>query len=178
MAHSANKEPDQLTEHLGQEFMNKIAASKIEDPDGQSETKEYTNSQDISCECKTIILKPNIGKLILPTESMIKYESKLNFLQYNDGTFKNLKRGCYWLVDDMYKFEHIGFSKKLDSTNHPSQKQINSAEVSATNHDVKTRTQEEVIPISHLRYLVCADCNLGPLGWHDSNLNESYLYVW
>lgn len=178
MTEQTNEKPNPLVEHLGQDYIDKIANISAENQDEVSEIKNYTNSHDITCECKTIILKQNVGKLIIPTDSMKKYESKLNFLQYNDGSFKNLKRGCYWLVDDMYKFEHIGFSKKLDSTNHPSLKQIGSTTNAHDGDQQNSEPKEEVIPISHLRYLVCADCNLGPLGWHDSNLGESYLYVW
>lgn len=177
MAEQTNIKSDDLSEYLGQEYIDQIAHRKTKKLDEQIEQIEYTNLRDITCECETLILRSNVAKLILPTEPMIKYESRLNFLQYNDGTFKNLRRGCYWLVDDMYKFEHIGFSKKLNSTNHnrpdSADRQINPSDDCKDAIDIN-----ETIPISHLRYLVCADCNLGPLGWHDSNLNESYLYVW
>lgn len=39
----------------------------------------------------------------------------------------------YWTVDDMFKFENIGFSNTLQNT----------------------------------KYLICADCEMGPVGYHD-----------
>lgn len=47
----------------------------------------------------------------------------------------------YWAVDDIYKFENLGFSNTVDNT----------------------------------KYLVCADCEVGPLGWHDLVTKISYI---
>jgi len=49
----------------------------------------------------------------------------------------------FWLVDDMFHFENIGFSKTVDST---------------------------------VKYLICADCEIGPIGWHDIR-NQTEFYV-
>ncbi|XP_030076688.1 guanine nucleotide exchange factor MSS4 [Microcaecilia unicolor] len=38
----------------------------------------------------------------------------------------------HWLVDDMYTFENVGFTKD----------------------------------VGNIKYLVCADCEIGPIGWH------------
>lgn len=123
---------DSLKEILGEKF-------------GQiTEDEELSNSQDIFCKCKTLILRRNQGKLILPTELMQKVDKNLDI-------DKNFIRGCYWLVDDMYKFDQIGYTKEIKSQY----------------DEAKT-----------LRYLVCADCNQCPLGWFDSSTKESYLYVW
>lgn len=138
---------------LGSEFFNDITATTSTTTttnDSQPDTT-VTNSKEIHCECKTLILRPQQAKLILPTESMI--EKNVQFLQYDGETFKRLVRGCYWLVDDMFKFEQIGYTKEINGVAN-----IKSSDT--------------------LRYLVCAECNLGPLGWFDSKTNESYLYVW
>lgn len=150
----------ELDNILGKEFLDEIAIkSDDKNPDN------LTNSKDIFCQCKTLILKANHAKLILPTKNMLEYETKLNFLQRDDKTFKNLKRGCYWLVDDMYKFEQIGYTKEITTTNISSETQ-------------EDKSDESSINCNSLRYLICAECNLGPLGWSDSSLGESYLYVW
>jgi hypothetical protein len=39
----------------------------------------------------------------------------------------------FWLVDNMYTFENVGFSNTVGT----------------------------------IKYLICADCEIGPIGWHD-----------
>ena len=39
----------------------------------------------------------------------------------------------FWVVNNMYTFENIGFSNTVGTT----------------------------------KYLICADCEIGPVGWHD-----------
>ena len=39
----------------------------------------------------------------------------------------------FWVVDDMFTFENVGFSNTVDG----------------------------------IKYLICADCEVGPIGWHD-----------
>lgn len=129
---------DKLKTILGENLLNDITA------------KELYNSKKISCGCNTLILRPNHAKLILPSDSMKEAEKHLKFLQSSDECFKNLTRGCYWLVDDMYKFEQIGYSKEL---------------------------KDDSVP-KGLKYLFCAECDLCPLGWFDESTKESYLYVW
>ena len=49
----------------------------------------------------------------------------------------------FWLVEDMFHFENVGFSKTVDQT---------------------------------LKYLICADCEIGPIGWHSlSNTKEYFI---
>lgn len=48
----------------------------------------------------------------------------------------------YWSVDDIYKFENMGFSNTVGGTT---------------------------------KYLVCADCEMGPIGWHDLDTKVSYV---
>ena len=47
-----------------------------------------------------------------------------------------------WLVQDMFHFENIGFSKKVNGTE---------------------------------QYLICADCEIGPIGWHDMQNKKEYF---
>ena len=49
----------------------------------------------------------------------------------------------FWLVENMFHFDNVGFSRTVDST---------------------------------VKFLICADCEMGPIGWHDvRNQNEYYL---
>lgn len=137
-----------LTEILGNDLFNDITSPDL----------ELTNTADIRCQCDTLILRPNSAKLIVPTDAMLAVERELSCSQTADGLFKRIVRGCYWLVDDMYKFEHMGYTKELNAQNLPNQ---------------TTSTL-----LSGLRYLACAECNLCPLGWFDPTTKESYLHVW
>ena len=48
----------------------------------------------------------------------------------------------HWLVEDMFHFENVGFSKKVEN----------------------------------LQYLICADCEIGPIGWYDvTNKKEFFV---
>jgi len=33
------------------------------------------------------------------------------------------------------------------------------------------------LTIDNIKYLACADCDIGPVGWHDMNTNESFVAV-
>lgn len=49
----------------------------------------------------------------------------------------------FWLVEDMFLFENVGFSKTVDQ---------------------------------RVKYLICADCERGPIGWHSiENRNEYFV---
>ena len=49
----------------------------------------------------------------------------------------------FWLVEDMYLFENMGFSKTVDN----------------------------------VKYLACAECDVGPIGWHDLISKKNYLSI-
>ena len=49
----------------------------------------------------------------------------------------------FWLVEDMFHFENVGFSKNVNESE---------------------------------KYLICADCEIGPIGWHDvRNAKEFFV---
>ena len=47
----------------------------------------------------------------------------------------------HWLVEDMFHFENVGFSKT----------------------------------VQNIKYLICADCEIGPIGWHDVNNKKEFF---
>jgi hypothetical protein len=49
----------------------------------------------------------------------------------------------YWTIDDMMKFENIGFCKTVDG----------------------------------IKFLSCADCDLGPLGYHDTRIVPKLYHI-
>lgn len=47
----------------------------------------------------------------------------------------------FWVVDDMFTFENVGFSNTVDG----------------------------------IKYLICADCEIGPVGFHDTNDKKAFF---
>lgn len=47
----------------------------------------------------------------------------------------------YWIIDDMFHFENIGFSNT----------------------------------VGNYKYLICADCEMGPVGYHDITTKTNYV---
>lgn len=151
-----------------------LGDDRLKDITQSDEKNCLTNSKDIYCECKTLILKSNIAKLILPTESMLELEKDMIFLnKTSDNYFKNLVRGCYWLIDDMYKFEQMGYTKEIKPESLAKLQRTNNIDNESCTND-----QKSVPAPNGIRYLLCAECNLCPLGWYDSKTKESYLHVW
>lgn len=172
-----------LQELLGQERLNKVTNLEA-NIGGGDDSNHLTNALEIHCECKTIILKPNQARLIVPSKSMLEMEKDLICLQRSDKFFKDLVHGCYWSVDDMYKFEQIGYTKEINAENLAKLTAAHS-EVSgqASNKTFQESSPETLTKPSPsapngLRYLLCAECNLCPLGWFNPETKESYLYVW
>lgn len=62
------------------------------------------------------------------------------------------KRDC-WLVASPLTFENIGFTKGVVSN-------------TASSTEASTRTIPSLPEGASIRYLACADCDCGPLGWH------------
>lgn len=170
----------ELKRILGEERFEKI--TNLEN-DNQA-NQHYTNANEIFCECKTLILRPNHAKLIIPSDSMLEIEKQLKFLSPTNNSFQNLVRGCYWLVDDMYKFEQMGYTKELSAEHLQKLAQNRKDNQTPEQESQQSQTFQEPNnqqPGSNphgLRYLVCAECNLCPLGWFDPKSKESYLYVW
>lgn len=150
---------------------------------GDEETQDApTNAKEIFCECKTLILRPRHAKLIRPSESMLTLEKDYKTPKPSSSSFKNLCEGCYWLVDDMYKFEQIGYTKEvlcpiLNNSTPESNPSAESSNVHSRS-PVQSGDGSAQTPRAGLRYLVCAECNVCPLGWYDPRTKESYLYVW
>ena len=57
--------------------------------------------------------------------------------------FSNLffQIGQWWVVDDIFTFDNIGFSHSVDTT----------------------------------KYLTCADCEFGPVGYHNVTTKKSFI---
>ncbi|XP_069163100.1 guanine nucleotide exchange factor MSS4 homolog [Procambarus clarkii] len=98
---------------------------------------EGHNSQIVKCvHCDSQVLSPKSATFLnepypLPTPTQPKDQPSTLTEDLNE----------WWVVDDMFTFDNIGFSHSVGST----------------------------------KYLVCADCERGPVGWHDNNTRKSYV---
>ncbi|XP_064112878.1 guanine nucleotide exchange factor MSS4 homolog isoform X2 [Macrobrachium nipponense] len=98
---------------------------------------EGQNKSIVSCiHCDSRVLSPQSAAFLnqthpLPTPTQPKDQPSLKTEDLDE----------WWVVDDMFTFDNIGFSHTVGST----------------------------------KYLVCADCERGPVGWHDNNTRKSYV---
>ncbi|XP_066986652.1 guanine nucleotide exchange factor MSS4 homolog [Macrobrachium rosenbergii] len=98
---------------------------------------EGQNKSIVSCiHCDSRVLSPQSASFLnqthpLPTPTQPKDQPSLKTEDLDE----------WWVVDDMFTFDNIGFSHTVGST----------------------------------KYLVCADCERGPVGWHDNNTRKSYV---
>lgn len=152
-----------------------LGENKFGDVACQGEDDNITNSKDIYCACKTLILRSKQAKLMTATESMQPVEHTLTNVKFKDRFFDDITKGCYWMIDDMYKFEQMGYSKIVPNNPSTNSSETNGDQPIDSTHD-SSNTKKELA--DGLRYLCCADCNVGPLGWFDSKTKESYLFVW
>lgn len=73
---------------------------------------------------------------------VVLLQKELPALSQKSGEeFQNEALTGFWLVENIYNFENMGFSRTVDD----------------------------------IKYLACAECDVGPLGWHD--LKDKKCYV-
>merc|ERR1712147_284802 len=78
----------------------------------------------LTCQlCPSKVLPPSSAVLVEETKSLPAFTT--------DKNAEDIE--LWWMVDDMFTFDNIGFSKAKDG----------------------------------IKYLTCADCEVGPLGYHD-----------
>ncbi|XP_066559592.1 guanine nucleotide exchange factor MSS4 [Amia ocellicauda] len=93
------------------------------------------NSKTVLCQrCGSKVLCPGVAlftekELFLP--AMRKKLGSAGGAQV-EGEVDGDTLTAHWLVDDMYAFENVGFTKD----------------------------------VGNVKYLICADCEIGPIGWH------------
>ncbi|XP_029429789.1 guanine nucleotide exchange factor MSS4 [Rhinatrema bivittatum] len=101
------------------------------EPDSSLVSAGGSNSKAVLCQrCSSTVLLPGSARycqkeLFLP--SMRKKTALAGDTSPEGETLQD-----HWLVDDMYSFENIGFTKD----------------------------------VGNIKYLICADCEIGPIGWH------------
>ncbi|KAG7163358.1 guanine nucleotide exchange factor MSS4 homolog [Homarus americanus] len=105
--------------------------------DVSSLVSEGQNSLMVKCvHCDSRVLSPQSATFLssshpLPKPTQPKGQASTNTEDLSE----------WWVVDDMFTFDNIGFSHSVGTT----------------------------------KYLVCADCERGPVGWHDNTTRKSYV---
>ncbi|KAL3860122.1 hypothetical protein ACJMK2_010287 [Sinanodonta woodiana] len=98
------------------------------------------NTHNITCErCSSLILLPQKAMLHIDTEFFLPYMKKKSEVS-SPGDGETISE--FWLIDDMFQFENVGFSNTVDG----------------------------------VKYLICADCEIGPIGWHRLD-NKKAFYI-
>ncbi|KAH0828627.1 Mss4-like protein [Lanmaoa asiatica] len=120
----------------------------------ESEEGVLTNKYDLLCPrgCRSVILKRGVGKLV--ERSGIEMDSPghpvdpaLALLPAPPATVQ------WWLVTPSpMEFENVGFSRSV----------------------VRSAGDTTASP-KPIKFLICADCDIGPLGWSEEGGNEFWL---
>nr|CAG8580847.1 1028_t:CDS:2 [Entrophospora candida]CAG8599888.1 13911_t:CDS:2 [Entrophospora candida] len=136
---------------------NVVPYKVFHDPKKQLLTPDNKNAYDICCpktNCKCLLLRANIATWVDLPKELLELPSNLKSLasdkSTNDHNDNELSSDSdsplqgYWQINNMLEFENIIFSKTVEETG--------------------------------IKYLFCANCincDLEPLGIHDTNENNS-----
>ncbi|XP_047001849.1 guanine nucleotide exchange factor MSS4 [Schistocerca americana] len=104
----------------------------------QEEIENGRNRHVVRCQrCPSKILNPGMG-VYKQVEFPLPHMKQKSEVPSNpeEEVIKD-----YWVVEDMYSFENVGFSNT----------------------------------VSGVKYLACADCEVGPIGWYDIAARTSYV---
>ncbi|XP_029357717.1 guanine nucleotide exchange factor MSS4 [Echeneis naucrates] len=95
-------------------------------------SKDGKNNKSVLCQrCGSKVLGPGMA-LFAEKELFLPSMRKKTSLKTTEGSVDGDTLNAHWLVDDMFSFENVGFTKD----------------------------------VGNIKYLICADCEIGPIGWH------------
>ncbi|KAM7352914.1 RAB interacting factor STRAT [Cochliomyia hominivorax] len=110
-----------------------------EDSSITNEISNNKNKQNVRCRyCNSLILKDQQG-LYEKSQFDLPLMHQKNTKDVHSIETESLED--FWLVDDMFTFENVGFSNTVDQR----------------------------------KFLICADCDMGPVGYHDLNTKKCYI---
>jgi len=102
--------------------------------------EEQKNAKNLAClRCDSKILPLNMGAFQTDTEKSLHVMHK----KQEDAGIKKETMKQFYVVNDMYDFDNIGFTKAVDNNT--------------------------------IKYLICADCEVGPLGWHCISSKKNFV---
>jgi len=138
-----------------------------------------TNSKNIRCiHCNCLLLRNKIARLVLigndstnPPEEVVESRKAFTLPTMNasrDAASEQVEDITrWWQIDDIYAFENMGFSKDV----------LNASSEGSGGGDEQSDDSAAMHQRPQLKYLVCADCERGPLGVHFSKSKKSFLAV-
>ncbi|GAA5877707.1 hypothetical protein JCM8547_003803 [Rhodosporidiobolus lusitaniae] len=109
------------------------------------------NAADLYCprpECRCLLLRKGTGKFVRGVKGEFELPALPRAIS-SPSPAPTLSHG-FWSVPSPLSFENIGFSRSTSFPSHSSSPS-NSTTVAG-----------------QIKYLTCADCDHGPLGWHDT----------
>ncbi|BGP19617.1 hypothetical protein JCM10213_008319 [Rhodosporidiobolus nylandii] len=110
------------------------------------------NTADLYCprpECRCLLLRKGVGKFVRSHPSDFNLPALPRPISSPAPT-QSASQG-YWSIPSPLSFENIGFSR-------------NAAPPSSS----ASASSSSAPPPANIKYLTCADCDHGPLGWHDT----------
>lgn len=114
----------------------------LEDLDTKDLVSSEKNAKALAClRCNCKILPTNTGTYV--NDVALEKELHVMHKKQEEAGIKKEKIKQFFVVNDMYDFDNIGFTKPVN------------------NETVK--------------YLICADCEVGPLGWHCISTKKNYV---
>ncbi|KAL4622440.1 guanine nucleotide exchange factor MSS4 [Arapaima gigas] len=103
-------------------------------------SEDGKNSKSVVCQrCGSKVLSPGSAQFA-EKELFLPSMRKKTGIVGAEGTMDGDTLTAHWLVDDMYTFENVGFTKD----------------------------------VGKVKYLICADCEIGPIGWHCLDDKKSF----
>ncbi|XP_029549586.1 guanine nucleotide exchange factor MSS4 [Salmo trutta] len=98
------------------------------------------NIKSVLCQrCGSKVLCPGMA-VFAEKELFLPSMRKKTTITQSEGSVDGDTLTTHWLVDDMYTFENVGFTKD----------------------------------VGRIKYLICADCEIGPIGWHCLDDTKSF----
>lgn len=157
----------------------KLGSSAVGGIEAVVDKETGTNSADLFCpraECRCLLLKKGAGNFVrghksdfevrcetcLLAHALIVLPLQLPALPHPVGSSPPTPSNAgYFSVPSPLTFENIGFSRNAapPASLPPS---------SAAGSLVPTSAPSPAAPVANIKYLICADCDHGPLGWHDT----------
>ncbi|ORY88217.1 Mss4-like protein [Leucosporidium creatinivorum] len=144
----------------------KLSSSKVGGIEGVVDKETGLNSADLFCpraECRCLLLRKGAGKWVRGHKSDFEltsfpFRSQLPALPHLVGSAPSPSTSHgYWSIPSPLTFENIGFSRNAAPP-----------QPSSSGSLVPSSAPTPTPAAATIKYLICADCDHGPLGWHDT----------
>jgi hypothetical protein len=126
------------------EASSTAAVATIEKMDMSGLLDDERNSKSLVCQrCDSKILPSKKGQYSSENAKNLHVMHK----KQEDAGIKLEKIEQFYIVEDMFDFDNVGFTKPVMVDN----------------------------DVDDIKYLICADCEVGPIGWHCISTKKNYV---